>query len=146
MRFPRMTVLLVALALLGCEHPGAPEHTASPPPPVENEASKATQQAALPPLPTPPPPRGPAAQPVDPNKLVGLSQEEVRRLIGPPSSTREEPPAVVWSYGSPGCGLDVSFYLDLATQTFRALAYDLKPKGAHGLQGSACLASLRPAP
>jgi hypothetical protein len=51
---------------------------------------------------------------------------------------------VVWTYGSAGCGLDIFFYLDLASQTFKALTYEMTPKGPRALQGSACVASLRP--
>ena len=81
-----------------------------------------------------------------PERLVGKTEDDIRRLIGEPVNVREEPPAVVWSYSSAGCGLSVSFYMDLASQTFRVLTYELKPKPPDGLVGGACLASLRPAP
>jgi len=81
-----------------------------------------------------------------PERLVGKTEDDIRRLIGEPVNVREEPPAVVWSYSSAGCGLSVFFYMDLASQTFRALTYELKPKPPDGLAGGACLASLRLAP
>jgi hypothetical protein len=92
-----------------------------------------------------PPPReaAPPGEAVDPQHLVGLSEDDIRRVIGVPAGVREQSPAVVWSYASAACALDVFFYLDLASQTFRAVTYQLTPKGAQGLQGGACLASLR---
>lgn len=102
------------------------------------------QEAALAPLPVPPP-RDRLDQSLAPERLVGKSEDDIRRLIGEPANVREEPPAVVWNYSSAGCGLSVFFYMDMASQTFRALTYDLKPKQPGGLVGGACLASLRPA-
>lgn len=137
MRQPRVIVLLVALALAGCATakpkpvPPAPAETSvpAPPPPMNN------------------PPEPPIAkerpQPIDPKKLVGLTRDEIKEMIGTPSTVHDEPPAVIWSYGSDGCRLEVFFYPDVADQTLKSLTYDVKPKGAHGLSGGACLASLR---
>lgn len=61
-----------------------------------------------------------------PQKLVGLDQREVKDLLGTATRTREVPPAVVWEYRVKACALDIFFYLDLASQRFRALAYDIK--------------------
>ena len=61
-----------------------------------------------------------------PQKLIGLDQRQVQDLLGVANRTREVSPAVVWEYRTKGCGLDVFFYLDLASQRFRALAYDIK--------------------
>jgi hypothetical protein len=99
----------------------------------------------LAPIPVPPPPRERPDQSLAPERLVGLSEEDTKRLIGDPGGIREEPPAVVWSYSSARCGLNLFFYMDMATRTFRALAYELKPTAPDGLAGSACLGSLRPA-
>lgn len=148
----RVTPFLIALALGGC---ALVEPTLQHPPPKPGPATgPATSvaptetpgpQAALPPLPVPPPKERPP-QPIEPQKLVGLTQEETRRLIGAPATVHDEAPAVVWSYASNDCGLDVFFYLDMASQSFKALTYELKPKGPHGRSGSACLASLRSVP
>ena len=82
-----------------------------------------------------------------PERLVGQTEDDIRRLIGEPGNVREEPPAVVWSYSSAGCRAQrLLLHRCSASQTFRALTYDLKPKPPDGLVGGACLASLRPAP
>ncbi|MFI4988961.1 MAG: hypothetical protein ACHQF3_16160 [Alphaproteobacteria bacterium] len=143
----------MALALASCAAPPAPERpVAAAAPPAEPPQAVhpptppgVNQEAALPPLPVPPPRERPVDR-IMPERLVGLSEADIRALIGEPGAVREEPPAVVWSYASAGCGLELSFYMDLASQTFRALTYELKPKAPHGLTGSTCLTSLRPAP
>lgn len=62
---------------------------------------------------------------LNPNKLVGLDEREVIRLLGQPERVRSKPPATVWSYTVDKCTLDVSFYLDLASERFRVLAYEV---------------------
>lgn len=141
MRLSRSIPLFVALALGACET-SEQSIAPTPPPPPPAATARSNQVAALP-VPVPPP-KDRVTQPIEPETLVGLSQEETRRLFGNPSAMRDEPPAVIWTYGSSGCGLDIFFYLDLGTQTFKALTYDLKPNGPKGLQGGACVASLRP--
>jgi hypothetical protein len=157
MRTLRAKPLLMALALAACAPAPAEQHAATvaqvparPAPPPQAVATPAAatpappQEAALAPIPVPPPRERPD-QSLAPERLVGLSEEDIKRLIGDPGGVREEPPAVVWSYSSARCGLNVFFYMDMATQTFRALTYELKPKALDGLAGSACLGSLRPA-
>jgi hypothetical protein len=144
MRPGRAIVFAVAFTLTGCS---AFERLSHPPPArpvVAPPTAPPEARAVPPPIPVPPPSERPP-QPIDPKKLVGLTQEETKRLFGAPAAVRDEPPAVVWSYGSTGCGLEMFFYLDLTNQTFKALTYDLKAKNPRGLQGSACLASLRTA-
>jgi hypothetical protein len=138
-RLPRAIPLLAALSLGACEMNEQSRAPTPPPPPAS--AGSANELAALP-VPVPPP-KDRAVQPIEPERLVGLSQDETRHLIGNPSAMRDEPPAVIWTYGSTGCGLEIFFYLDLVSQTFKALTYDLKPKGPKGLQGGACVASMR---
>jgi len=142
--------LLVALALGACAPvtPAAGTGPAAPLPPSPPAAPAAAapppaELAARPPLPVPPP-RDRPDESLAPQHLVGLTEDDLRQLIGAPAAVREEPPAVLWSYSSAGCALNVFFYMDLASKTFRALTYELKPKEPNGLAGGACLASLRP--
>lgn len=62
---------------------------------------------------------------VDPGKLIGLNEYEVVKLIGRPELIRNEPPATVWSYSTENCWLDISFYLDLASDRLRVLTYQV---------------------
>lgn len=63
---------------------------------------------------------------IDPEALVGLDQPQTRRLLGVPVSTEEEAPAKVWRYAKGACSLKVFFFMDMTTQDFRALSYDMK--------------------
>lgn len=146
-------LLLIALVLGACA-PAAPvgQPAAATPIPTPRPAPVAApaqpaispEVAAIPPIPVLPPRDRPDPT-LTPERLVGLTEEDLKQLIGAPAAVREEPPAVLWSYSSAGCALNVFFYMDLASRTFRALTYELKPKEPKGLAGGACLASLRPA-
>jgi hypothetical protein len=57
----------------------------------------------------------------------------------------ERAPAVVWAYESAGCRLELSFYMDMASQSLRVLTTEAKPKGEPGLTGDACVGSVRTA-
>ena len=107
--------------------------TASLPPPSAPEA-----------LPAPAPVPSPAKA-IDPKRLVGLTREQVTALIGPPRGVSDNPPATVWAYRTDGCSLDVMFYMDLGTRTFRALAYEVKSDGLPQLAEPECLGRIRAA-
>ena len=58
-------------------------------------------------------PAGPsfqAADPADPDEVMGLARGEVEELLGEPGLVRREAPAEVWQYQSGGCVLDVFLY------------------------------------
>ena len=80
---------------------------------------------------------------MDPKRLVGLTREQVTALIGPPKSVSDSAPATVWGYQTDGCTLEVMFYMDLGTQTFRALAYEVRPDRPARLAPPECLARIR---
>ena len=82
---------------------------------------------------------------LNPNKLVGLDEREVIRLLGQPERVRSKPPATVWSYTVDKCTLDVSFYLDLASERFRVLAYEVNsPRGSEEMK-KVCLGRIQSA-
>lgn len=131
---------LAVLLLAGCpgptmtSDPGASTSTApgklaliQPPPPKVKPPIRASE------APTAPTPSRPAAGQalaatgkIDPEALVGLDQGQTRRLLGVPVSTEEEAPAKVWRYAKGACTLRVFFFMDMTTQDFRALSYDMK--------------------
>lgn len=63
---------------------------------------------------------------LDPKRLVGLDENELRRMLGDPEAVRDALPARVWNYRADNCSLDVFLYLDLASHNFRALTYDVR--------------------
>ena len=73
------------------------------------------------------PPRKPtqASRSFDPKLVIGLDRGQTVGLLGEPNNVREEPPATVWSYRVEDCSLDVFFYLDLASQHYRVLNYEV---------------------
>jgi hypothetical protein len=149
-RFPNLTVATVAvLALSGCEAMNAALYThktESAPAPVEypaqtNAAPVSTPTADLRPGVKPPSP----LPKVDPKSLVGKNQGDVRDILGPPTMTQNAAPATIWRYSTQTCSFDVFFYMDLGTNTLRALTYDAKPTdaGSNDEIASQCLGAIQ---
>lgn len=90
-------------------------------------------------VPTPPA----ASLPVE--RLTGLGEDEVRRLLGAPTEVKDQPPAVVWAYDSVECRLELSFYMDVASEAFKVLTSQTTPKGRDGPAGDACARLFRTA-
>lgn len=93
-----------------------------------------TKQAALPPaeldpwesetakaVPAPPP----EVKPVSPGRLVGMTRDEARALLGNPMGERSDPPATVWTWRNSRCQLELFFYMDVSTRDMRALTYEV---------------------
>lgn len=88
---------------------------------------------AAPPPPAEPP--KPKPKPIDParnrpsarlEQVIGLSLDQAQRLLGPPYMRTEMPPAKILAYDGGSCTLKVFFYLDLDSDQYRALAYEIK--------------------
>jgi hypothetical protein len=139
--FGALTLLVAAAGLVSCAQ-------LSPEPPARHKpvaaASSPRVAAAVPrpaePAPVPkhkpvPPPElapaavAPPAPPtrpsVDPARLVGLTEQETLRLLGPPTGTAEVPPAKYWQYASSRCVLRVFFFMQMDTRDFRTLSYEI---------------------
>lgn len=67
----------------------------------------------------------PAAAPTDPRTLVGMDEQTISRLLGEPTWTEDVPPAKYWQYATQSCVLRVFFFMEMTTQNFRALSYEL---------------------
>jgi hypothetical protein len=137
--------------LAGC---AAPEDAPAPsPPPAVAEApdlAPATEDdskvAALPPAPRPPDrPAPPVEPPLDPQSLKGLDQEQALGLFGRPNEIIDAAPATVWRYRGKGCRLDLFFFMDIGTRSFRALTYEFQPGDQSVTVQRACLNRLREA-
>lgn len=91
--------------------------------PEEEKPKKKTATAAKQPdpaslVPTEPAPVYTAAE------LVGKSQSEVAALIGNPAQVEQRAASTVWTYRGDACGLDVFFFLDMATSDERVLTVE----------------------
>jgi hypothetical protein len=69
--------------------------------------------------------------------LVGLSQPEVRQLLGPPTAISTKGAAVAWTYQHVGCTVEVAFYYDVMRNGFFALSQRRIGSG----EEQACLAN-----
>ena len=80
---------------------------------------------------------------IEPDTLVGLSPDEVQAVIGRPVTVADRAPAKIWSYRSRECAVDVFFYLDVGSSTFRALTLDLKDARGKATRAPHCLGSIQ---
>jgi hypothetical protein len=71
-----------------------------------------------------------AALPPDvvPIHVLGLSQSEVRRLLGPPATTSVKGARESWTYDRAECSVEIGFYYDVTRSSFYALSEHL-PSG-----------------
>ena len=54
----------------------------------------------------------PAEKALNPNRLLGLLDTDVKRVLGTPDFTRLDPPAQIWQYRESACLLDIFLYQD----------------------------------
>lgn len=147
-------VALLAMLLAGCEVvPGPRDAAPTAEPPAEEPPASEPVVAPVAPVEAPeapkeqgPPPPAPQPKPeiprVVPEELTGLTSEQAELLLGPPDERSEEPPAVVWTYVTGPCRLELFFYFDLESQQQRSLTFDLVPgHEGHGAE-SFCFALL----
>jgi hypothetical protein len=86
--------------------------------------------------------RPPQAPHFDPNRLVGLSEQETLRLLGQPNWKEETPPSRTWRYASRGCELRVFFFMEMTSRDFRSLSYELKSTDNEQHDDQQCFADL----
>jgi hypothetical protein len=108
--------------------PAAPQARAAAP---VAQAKKPVEAA---PLPAP----APALAPIS---VVGLSQTQVRDLLGAPSATSDHGPAQTWTYRSNSCSVGIAFYYDVTRRDFFALNQHADAAGQTG-GGEDCLARI----
>jgi hypothetical protein len=118
----------------GCtvfQPPAKSHHARAKPAPVETKnapAAQSDQQMAsvepTGPRPGIKPPLN--VPPVDPHTIVGKSQDQMVAMLGQPTAIQNSPPATIWQYRTDSCVLDVLFYMDMGTNSLRALDYDAR--------------------
>ena len=113
-----------------------PSGAAAAVPPADTAAvpPATVSPGAVPPATVPPdvPPTNPG-----PLQLVGLSQSEVRQLLGPPTASSTKGAAVAWIYRHAGCTIEIAFYYDVTRNGFFALSQ----RSTGGGEAQACLAN-----
>lgn len=96
--------------------------------PASRPAPAASTPAPIPPeLSKPPPPR-PSPLPAlgaGPAELVGMGEDDARRLLGDPRGEHSDGAARVLSYAGGGCDLDVVLFLDVSRSEWTVLSYSL---------------------
>jgi len=103
-------------------------------------ADEAPVDEAVPDALPPPPTEG-----ADPELLVGMDQGAVAATLGPPSAVRDVPPAKIWHYSGSDCVVSVYFYLNLESQVFQVLRYEIVPRPTSSIDGPTCYARLNQA-
>ena len=117
-------VTAAALLLGACALGG---RVAVEPPEVSQPAGPAQWFAAVPIPPAKPvlPQRNSGDVPEGLASVVGFDQDAVRNLLGDPIWVRNIPPALSWQYASDSCVLELLFFMEVTTQNFRVLSYDV---------------------
>lgn len=85
--------------------------------PQAPDTQQGDMQEELTPASAPPPP----APVYTASELMGKSEAEVTALMGTPARVEQRAASTVWVYHDGDCGLDVFFFLDMATSDERVL-------------------------
>ena len=81
-------------------------------------------------------------QPVDPNRLIGLTEKDATNLLGPPAEKMDSPPSRVWTYRSVGCDVKLFFYPEVGGATYRSLTYQIDDRDPADEGYRGCVGSL----
>jgi hypothetical protein len=76
--------------------------------------------------------------------LIGMDEQQLRALLGPPAAEEDRPPAKIWRYRKGGCSLNLSLYPDVQTRKFGTLTYEVKSDDNTDEGKRACLADIQP--
>jgi hypothetical protein len=88
--------------------------------PSQSQSVPATSTAAARPDTAPLPNPTPLPDPT-PLRVIGLSQPEVRQLLGPPTTSSTTGAAQAWTYQRADCSVEIAFYYDVTRSGFFAL-------------------------
>jgi hypothetical protein len=81
-------------------------------------------------------------QPVDPNRLIGLTENDAVKLLGPPTEKMDSPPSRVWTYRSTACDMKLFFYPEVGGATYRSLTYQIDDRDPADEGYRGCVGSL----
>lgn len=60
--------------------------------------------------------------------IIGESENGVKALFGAPHDVVPKFPGHIWKYATDVCDMDIFFYLDIASDTYRVLTLDITPE------------------
>ncbi|MDW3207319.1 MAG: hypothetical protein R8L07_17405 [Alphaproteobacteria bacterium] len=143
---------LLLLLLSGCVSAENDVAVAPAPVPATSEAAQTVEppQPALPYPEKPPEPQKPATEVTiaanartdhgpEPGKeaevdkaassaIIGESEQGIESMFGPPHDILPKFPGHIWKYVSDVCDVEIFFYLDIASDTYRVLTLDVTPE------------------
>lgn len=101
------------------------QQPAAPAASMRTGSSVASVEASAAATPSVPPP---ATEGADGGAILptGMSERELRAMLGPPTSEEEHPPGKQWRYRDGKCTVDIQLYPDVETKQFGTLAYKVK--------------------
>jgi len=118
----RIVLALSCLVLAACTQ--AQQGTA----PADPAVTQTVVTTTTVPEETSPPPPLPAEKPAAPrislDDLIGMEDEAVMALIGPPDLRQDRAPAIAWVYDNAGCPFGLLLYPDLETNRRTVLSYE----------------------
>lgn len=76
-------------------------------------------------------------------QLIGLGEEDVRALFGPPTTADASGPGKTWRYRNGRCTLNLSFYPDVETRVYRTLAYEVTSDDNDAERKRVCLSQFQ---
>lgn len=76
-------------------------------------------------------------------QLIGLGEEDVRALFGPPTAADASGPGKTWRYRTGRCTLNLSFYPDVETRVYRTLAYEVTSDDNNAERKRVCLSQFQ---
>lgn len=82
----------------------------------------------------------PEADAWTPEKLVGMTQAETERQLGPPSLEEESAPAKIWLYAADTCTVKVYFFPEMKSLVYKVLRYEVV---GDEKSGERCFAEIR---
>ena len=78
----------------------------------------------------------------DPDRLVGLSEGDAMKLLGPPAEQSDSPPSRVWTYRSQTCDVKLFFYPEVGGTTYRTLTYEINDRDPADTTHGGCVGGL----
>ena len=145
---------LLACGLAACGTPQPAVDSAAPGQPVAAVDPATARDAAEPAptggdggrLPAPATPEVALAVPsaglAGPERLMRLSGDELKALLGSPGFVRRDPPAEIWQYGTASCVLDVFLYAEAKGGPHRVSHFEFRGRSVEGVAPADCYRQL----